>query len=52
MHEIPSHLREPILHRLCSDEVPCTLVIVTTDLQTQNFAQKSLILFGSESRGW
>ena len=52
MHEIPGHLREPILHRLCSDEVPCTLVIVTTDLQTQNFVQKSLILFGTESRGW
>ena len=52
MHEIPGQLREPILHRLCSDEFACTLVIVTTDLQIQNFVQKSLILFGTESRGW
>ncbi len=52
IHEIPGHLREPILQRLCSQEVPCTLVIVTTDLQIQNFVQKSLILFGTEARGW
>ena len=52
MHEIPGHLREPILHRLCSHEIPCTLVVVTTDLQIQNFVQKSLILFGTEARGW
>jgi ABC-type bacteriocin/lantibiotic exporter with double-glycine peptidase domain len=44
LHEIPSHIREPILHQLCSKDSPWTLVIVTTDSHVKTFTQKCLVL--------
>jgi len=44
LHEIPSHIREPIFAHLCSKEVPWTMVVVTTDSQVSTVVQKCLTL--------
>ncbi len=48
MHEVPHHIREPILHYLGSKEDPWTLVIVTTDEQIKNYVEKCLNFSESE----
>ena len=44
LHEIPTDIRESILHHLCAKEVPWTLVIVTTDPNIKSYVQKCLTL--------
>lgn len=44
LHEIPREIREPLLHRLCSQECPWTLIMVTTDPDTKKFVNTSLSL--------
>ena len=43
MHEVPREIREPLLHRLSSDEYPWTLIIVTTDLRIEPITEKSMV---------
>ena len=40
MHEVPSHIREPLLFHLSSKDCPWTLVIVTTDPQVKVYVEK------------
>ena len=42
MHEVPHHIREPILHYLGSKQDPWTLVIVTTDEHINSYVEKCL----------
>lgn len=44
LHEIPSHIREPIFRHLCSKEVPWTMVVVTTDSHVRTVVQKCFTL--------
>ena len=44
MHEIPGHIREPLLYALSSKGCPWTLIIVTTDPHAKAFVEKSLVL--------
>lgn len=39
LHEIPSHIRKPILENIVSPDRPWTLVIVTTDPSIQGFTE-------------
>ncbi|GJL63189.1 MAG: ABC transporter [Nitrospirales bacterium] len=50
MHEVPHHIREPILHYLGSHEDPWTLIIVTTDEHIKSYVEKSLIFSGTETK--
>ncbi|GJL55372.1 MAG: ABC transporter [Nitrospirales bacterium] len=50
MHEVPHHIREPILQYLGSHEDPWTLVIVTTDEHIKSYVEKSLIFSETEAR--
>ena len=43
MHEVPREIREPLLHRLSSDECPWTLIIVTTDSRIESITEKSMV---------
>ncbi len=42
LHEVPGNIREPLLHHLCSQDCPWTLIIVTTDPYTKKFVDRSL----------
>lgn len=42
MLQVPSHIREPLLHRLSADDCPWTLIILTTDEHVTTFVEKSL----------
>jgi ABC-type bacteriocin/lantibiotic exporter with double-glycine peptidase domain len=44
LHEIPSHIREPIFAHLCSKNAPWTLVVVTTDSHVSSVVQKCISL--------
>ncbi len=44
MHEVPHHIREPILRYLGSKEDPWTLVIVTTDEHIKDYVEKCINL--------
>ena len=44
MLQVPSHIREPILHRLSADGCPWTLIIVTTNENITTYVEKSLSL--------
>ena len=50
MHEVPHHIREPILHYLGSHEDPWTLVIVTTDEHVKSYVEKCLTLSVTETK--
>ena len=45
MHEVPSHIREPLLQNLSSKETPWTLIIVTTEAEIKSYVDKCLLLY-------
>ncbi len=42
LHEIPKKIREPLLHRLCSQDCPWTLIIITTDSDVEKFVERTI----------
>ncbi len=44
MHEIPDHIREPLLYTLSSKDCTWSLIIVTTDPHAKSFVEKSWVL--------
>ncbi len=44
MHEVPDHIRETLLRRLCSSDNPWTLIIVTTDPEITTYVDNHLSL--------
>jgi len=42
LHEVPSPNRETVLHHLASQDLPWTLVIVTTDSQIKTYVHKTV----------
>ncbi len=44
LHEIPEHIRDSILSKLCHPESPWTLIIVTTDANIHKYVQNTVSL--------